>query len=224
MTFLELCQLARQECGIQGSNKPSSVSSQVGILSRVVQWVATSDLMIQGLYPDWNFLWGETTMSTVTGSKLVPLTVSPAIWDTESFAFKRGESGGRKLTYIPYREWRSNNSEKENQEPNKITVLPDNTLSLEYPSDGAYDIYACYWAVPTKLTANTDEPVYAERFQQIIIERVKMFYFKDIESYDQFQLAEQEYNELLDKMRGQYLPDQINLHLTSPERIVIRPI
>ena len=224
MTFLELCQLARQECGIQGSNKPSAVTSQTGILSRIVQWVANSDLLIQSAYPDWDFLWKETTMGTVVGAKTVSLTVNPALWDTESFAIERGTSDGRKLTYLPYREWRTNQSEKTNQEPNRITILPDNSLSLEYPADDAYTLTGCCWLVPTKLTANTDEPVYAERFQQTIIERVKMFFFKDIESFDQYKLAEQEYENNLDKMRGQYLPEQKELHLTSPEQIVVRPV
>jgi hypothetical protein len=59
MTYLEICKLVRQECGVQGEGTPAAVTSQRGMLKRIVEWVRDADTIIQDKHTDWDFLWKE---------------------------------------------------------------------------------------------------------------------------------------------------------------------
>lgn len=220
MTFLELCQQTRQECGIQGDG-PAAVTSQVGILRRVVEWVRDADLFIQRLHPDWGFLWSEFTDDTIEGSADLTEPPTVAIWDIESFAKDRGTSTGMPLEVMTFREYRNNHYTKEKQEPFRICILPDNSLKLEYPADGVYEIYGNYWRTPVTMTANLDEPLYAAEFHRAVVARAKMWFFEDSEMLNLYQAAEKELVEKLVQMRTRYLNNQTSLN--SPQQMVIRP-
>jgi hypothetical protein len=231
MTFLELCQKTRRECGVQGSNTPTAVTSQSGLLQRIVEWVQDADLWVQRLYPDWSFLWSEHTVDTVSGSASLTQPTDLGVWDTGSFGKDRGTADGMSMTVMDFRTWRSDFYTKSNEEPSQVVIKPDNTIILPAPADGVYEIYGNYWAKPTKMTGNTDEPLYAEEFQRIIIAKAKMWFFADSEMANLYQIEEKEiteinneYTGLLDQMRARYLPDNQQLFLNSPEEMVVRPV
>lgn len=223
MTFLELCQVSRQECGIQGQG-PVSVENQSGLLKRVVDWVRDADLAIQAMHIDWDFLWSSFTRDTVTGSDSVVKPTDHALWDLESFAIDRGTEDGRPLGVISFQEWRNYNNVKENQEPTTLCILPDNNIALSFPADDTYEIYANYWKRPVKLETNTQEPLFGSSLDRAIIERVKMFFFEDIESFDQLKLAKDNYEFWISEMESIYLTNHNLLNQTSPEQMVVRPV
>lgn len=224
MNFLELCQTTRMECGIQGSNQPVTVTGQSGILKRIVNWVKDADLYIQRIHPDWDFLWREYSIDTVQGSITVPMPDDFGIWDVESFAYNRGKDTGSSLAVMDFREWRKNQSNKENTRPTRIAILPNQSLSLEFPADGIYTIYANYWKAPVSLTTNTDTPLYPLAYHRAIIAKAKMFFFEDIESINNFQLAEKELNEIITNLESNQLSMQASLYQMNPAKIVVRPI
>jgi len=223
MTFLELCQTTRQECSIQGTG-PSSVESQTGLLKKIVDWVAKADYRVQSLHADWDFLWTLHEENTNIGVDTIVKPTDYGLWDRESFQLDRGTSNGTTLSFVPYLEWRANPSLKENAKPSQITVLPSGSLSFQAPADAIYSFSGYYWKTPTKLTGNSDESAIPERFQDIIIARAKMFFFDDIESYDQYTLAKDEYKELLLSLEQFALPSNLVSGQTSPEQIIVRPV
>ena len=171
-TYLQLCKDTRQECGVQGVG-PTAVTSQTGILARIVYWVKEADLYIQRLHPDWGFLLTEYTEDTVASSSALTQPTDLAFWDIASFGKDRGTSDGMPLGVCDYREWRNQWYERENQEPSRVVIKPDNTLLLENPADDVYEIYGNYWRKPVEMTADTSEPLYADNFQRAIVCKAK---------------------------------------------------
>lgn len=224
MDFLTLCKTVRQECGIQGTG-PTSTTGQSGLLKRVVDWVVAADLYIQSLHSDWDFLWKEfTSASTTIDSDIITKPSDLGMWDIKSFAVDRGTADGRSLKFLPYELWRMNVSEKYSQPPYSLTVLPNNNLALQNPADGTYALYATYWKTPTLLTNDSDVPLYPERFQRAIVERAKMMFFADIESFQQWDESQQLFKDIILELEFFALPEKQQLSLQSPEQIVVRPV
>ena len=222
MNYLQLCKAVRQECGIQGSG-PAAVTNQTGLLKRVVEWVQDADNIIQTLYPDWNFLWSEFTEDTVEGSADVTKPDDFGQWDVESFGVDRGTDSGRSLEVSDYKDWRKNFSAKTNQPPSRITILPDQNLRLYAPADGIYEIYANYWKTPILLTEDTDLPPYPARFHRAIVARAKMLWFEDQEAWDNYKLAEVEFNQWMVELTGFALPGQQESNKGQPAPMTVRP-
>jgi hypothetical protein len=169
-------------------------------------------------------LWKLHEEDTNIGADTIVKPNDYGLWDRESFQLDRGDSNGTVLTFVPYIEWRSNPSEKENAKPALVTILPNGNLSFQAPSDAIYAFSAYYWKTPTKLSSNADESAVPERFEDIIVVRAKMSFFEDIESYDQYELAKEEYNERLLALEQFALPSNMVSGQTSPEQIIVRPV
>ena len=59
MNFLEICQEVRDRTGISRYGLPATVVGQVGQIDYLVDNVVRSDLFIQRLHSDWQFLFAE---------------------------------------------------------------------------------------------------------------------------------------------------------------------
>ena len=67
MTFLQLVQRTRRECGIAGSG-PTTTVNQSGEMARLVDWVQQSWVEIQEEQPDWDFLRNQVSFLTQHGT------------------------------------------------------------------------------------------------------------------------------------------------------------
>jgi len=224
MNFLELCQTARQECGIQGQG-PSAVTNQSGVLKKIVDWVAKADLYIQSLHGDWDFLWEEFNGPTVPNSRDIAKPADLGMWDRESFSVDRGTEDGRSLTLIDFKEDRRNYGERIANPPVEIVILPDGNLRLCCPADGIYSIDADYWKKPTVLSADASVPPYPLRFHWAIIERVKMYFYADQEAFELYKEAELRFNEWLNQLEANQLPGQQLRSQAQPDldMMTVRP-
>lgn len=225
MNFLTLCQTARQECGVQGQG-PAAVTNQTGLLKKIIDWVIKSDIYIQSLHADWDFLWAEFSGNTTLGSADITKPANFGQWDTESFSVNRGLATGRKLTLIDFKKYRENYNIKTSQPPQRITILPTNNLRLDQPADGTYAICADYWKKVTALAADADIPPYPDRFHWVIIERVKMFYYADQEAFDLYKQAKIEYDAWIEKLEAWGLPGmkERSKAQVNPETMTVRPV
>jgi hypothetical protein len=62
-TFLKLCQLTCEKCGISGPG-PAVVTSQTGEMVRIVNWVQEAWIELQQKSRDWDWMRGEFCLST----------------------------------------------------------------------------------------------------------------------------------------------------------------
>ncbi len=223
MNFLELSKITREECGLQGEG-PASVLERRGMEQRIVNWVAKADHLVQTANTDWDFLWTEFTLDTITDSDIILKPNNLGMWDTESFTVSKGTADGRPLTYMPYSQWRTLVNLQTSQAPSSITIMPSGDLRLLSPADGVYPIYATHWASPTLMSENTSTPPYPERFHRIVIARAKMFFFEDQEAWNNYQSAEKEYDKLFEELEGYASPGQQSLSQAQPDSLVVRPV
>lgn len=88
MTFLQLFQRLKMECGASGTT-PTTALAQTGEYARLVAWVNTAWMDIQTMHQDWQWMRTTATFPTVTGQP----TYTPAqigitdfgMWSRDTF-------------------------------------------------------------------------------------------------------------------------------------------
>ncbi|RLC74948.1 MAG: hypothetical protein DRI61_15715, partial [Chloroflexi bacterium] len=218
-TFLQLCQDARRYCGISGTG-PSSVSNQTGIMEKLVNWVADSDLYIQRLWANWNFLHVDDYSENILVNTIEYTAPSDiGTWDMTSFWLDYSSDSGVSLTELDYLDWRNNyrNGTQAAGKPSYIARAPNKNLILHQKPDASYTLTGEYWKTPTKMTGNTDTSNIPEYFERIIIVRAKLFYAEDQEAREVYQTTIEEYRDLLNKLEAAELPAQEDRWMSSTE-------
>lgn len=225
-TFLQLCQATRRECGISGTG-PAAVTSQTGVLEKVVGWVADADAEVQSRWFDWDFLHVSTwNHATIAGTATVAAPATIGVWDEDSFYLDYSTADHKKLTVLPYKVWRRDYRQgaQTNQQPDSVVILPDLSLRLQSPPDDVYSLTGDYWKRPVKMTANSDTSPVPEEYERIIIARAKIAYAESQGAPEVLASAQIEFDDLLDKLEAKYLPGgQRSRRMSEAEMIVVRP-
>lgn len=187
MTFLEICQRLRQECGVSGTG-PSTVVSQTGQLKKLVDWAAEAWNEIQDMRPNWAFMWKEFSFNTTAGTRdyaAADVSITDVDqWDTDSFLIYKtatGTSDQNELPFLDYRDWRpryrTRMAERDSDRPILFTLKPDGELRLEPKPDAIYTIDGEYRRTRQTFTANADEPTgLPEKFHMMIVWKAMQYY------------------------------------------------
>jgi len=223
-TYLALCQTVRRECRVPGSG-PSSVSSQTGILAKIVEWVADADEEIQSMYADWDFLWSQWSEGTIAGTSEYVKPSDFGTWDRESFYLDYTTANHKKLTEMKYKTWRANLRQgvKTNQKPSYFIILPSRNIKLESPPDAVYTLTADYWAKPTRMSTNSSESSIPAQFERAIIERAKMKYASDQGAPAIMSEAQNAFLDWVDRLRAAELPGHDRDRMAEGEPLVVTP-
>lgn len=218
MTYLQLCQRLREECGIQGTGTPTTVLSQVGILFDVTKWIAQAWVDIQISRPNWNFMWSEFTFDTddvnrdyVAADQAI---TNMAYWDTGSFLIHLTSAGTSDQNILPYtsyanwrRDYRNRMTDRPSDRPQLVTALPNKTLRFEPRPDAIYTIEGDYKTTAQNFTANSDVPTgLDDDLHMIIVWLALTKYAYKKAAPEKLELAEIEYNTLLFRLEASELP------------------
>lgn len=232
MNYLQLCQQLRREVGTAGSGSiPSAVTSQTGMNEKLVNWIADACYQIESLHWDWNFLWSQFSVATVAGNAEPTVPVDLGVWDEDSFYLNYTLATNKKLSKLDYRQWRATYRQgvQTNRKPSFVVVKPDNQIRLHPAPDDAYTLTADYWARPTRLSANTDEPAIPEQFQRCIVVLAKIYFAEEEEIPSLMQAASMELYGvpgrpgLLAHLESHELPDQKGRMMGAAPSITVRP-
>lgn len=207
MTYLELCQKLRQECGIQGSG-PTSVTGNSGLQVKLVNWIADANDEICAMWLDWAFLWTELEDTTVENSYEITKPSDLGAYDRDSFYLDYDSDDYQWLTEIDYAVWRRvyRQGTRTSDKPTRFAIAPDRNIILEPPPDDEYTLTANYWKTASRLSANTDNTLIPARFQRIIIAKAKMYFAEHENAPEVLQGAMMEYNSLLTSLEASQLP------------------
>lgn len=222
-TFLQLCSVTAQECGVANIDF-ADVQNASGLHARIVNWVAQADLETQSRWFNWDFMhvddWYADTMA---GTKDVAAPSDIGVWDTESFYLDYSTATYSSLRVMDYRTWRSSlrNGVKTNGKPSFVVIRPNQSLILESPPDDVYRLTADYWMRPVKMTLKDDTSLIPEEYERIIIARAKIFYAEYDAAGEILAGASVEYDDLLDKLEAKYLPDSVQRRLLGGEQITV---
>ena len=186
-----------------------SVNGQVGILKKLIRWVADADELIQREAVNWDFLHKtDYSVSTSVGvaEYLKPATLGE--WDRRTFWIDRTTDNNIQLTEVPYLTWFNTYAigTQSNSQPNNIIIKPDSNLAIYNPPDATYALTANYWRTPLRLVANGDTSLIPEAYIRAIITRAQMFYAQDQEAWDIYKTAEAEYRDALSTLKSNQLP------------------
>lgn len=211
-TYLELCRRFVGEYGIAGGTGPSTTVSQTGELGRVCRWIADAELYVNVLWTDWRFLWRQYSETLTIGSSTAPIhsvsTEPVREYDIRTFYLNKDQDSYIKLDYVEWSDFNGmyNVGARSNQPPNVITMRPDRVLELDYPADAAYTLTADFYVSPTRMSADTDEPMMPEEFERIIIARAAIMYGNKEDAPEIISGAEAEYLDMLEKLEANQLP------------------
>ncbi len=170
MDFLELCNRARQECGVSGADL---ATLQYGVSNegrRFSNWINQAWNDLQMARPDWVWMRKEAIFQTILGQGDYSLTEAGADdlaeWKTDSFRSyptAAGTPGEQHMEWIEYTRYRDmyqfSTMRTSPGFPLWLTTNPDHSLAVwPLPSD-AYTIRGEYYRAPSVLAADTDSPL-----------------------------------------------------------------
>lgn len=225
MNNLELCQAFQQDIGLGGNLV--TTENQLGMLGRLVAWIADAEYKVCSRWADWNFLWAETSVLLTSDSLYLP----PALlgsYDRTSFWYRSGTSTARPLPVKPYLDYRATYKHQPASagDPEFVVVLPNQQLVV-WPPPGAGAIGSRisfdYWRQPVKLVGDNAVSPIPVQYHEIIIWRAKQFHAAYRHDNGAYAQAEMEFARLLKELEAHSLPDQrVNRQSSASEPLVIQ--
>ena len=207
MNYLALCDKLLKETGLSDQGV-SSVVGQTGLNKKAVDWINRAWTEIQNLN-DWNFLWQTGSFDTVIGQQnydpVTNLALSPALnkWVNSSVRITESGLTGH-LTYVPWSTW--SRTSFTSAKPVGFTIRPDGALSFNTLPDAVYTIDFDYYRTPQQLSANTDELLLAEQYQDAVLYKAIIYVAAEQDAPELYQDAQAQLNIRLSAMGVTALP------------------
>jgi hypothetical protein len=190
MNYLELVKRLRQECGVAG-NGPVSVQGQIGEAKRLVDWINSAYLEIQGMADDWGFLKADFSFNIVPGVGDYTVSGGPGVgagltdlryWHRDTFRIYDPAIGINDEQFLV--EWEENvfrNTYRfQNQTPSKPSVFAVDTRGKELrfgpEPDRVYTVYGEYQRVPQNLLNDDDVPLLPSHLHILIVYKAMEYY------------------------------------------------
>lgn len=220
MTFLELINRARRECGVSGA-AVATVVNQIGETQRFVDWVATAWSDIQLLHDEWQFLNQPFDFPTTAGKQTYLITdpeieaAAPGIrsWDPDKFRIYTDAVNYGDEMILPYMDWPTfrntyqyAQSQTNRAKPSAVAVDPHFSLLFGNIPDQVYRIRGRYWRWPQELVLDTDVPLMPEPFHILIVYKVMMDYGAFEAAPEVYNRGETKYDNLLLQLQAKQLP------------------
>lgn len=213
MTFLQLVQKLRQECGVSGTG-PVTTIAQVGEYKLLVDWIVDAWLEIQGLHPDWKFLRTSTSWTTIADQyAYTPLQCGIAAdtfgsWvrhEMRQYNTAAGLLSEMPVYHMAYDRWRRTYNlgglRSQRSMPLNYAVAPDQSLVLGPTPTAGYTMTGDYYRAPVTFAANGDIPALPPGFNHmIIVYAAKMKYAAHESAPEVYAEAERLYLPLLSRL------------------------
>jgi len=212
-TYLVLCQDMSRDIGIPGTGPSSVTASDLSEEElAVVRYIKQADLDIQRRWFNWNFLWGESTLTPSVGTSTLTSPSDLGNWKLDSIIWSKATEDYQELEYVDWDEYKLEYKlgVVDSGTPEVFSVKPDNVIDVYPTPDAATTISAEYWKTPTELAADSDISAIPQRFHNIIIARAKIYYGENEDAPEILSGALAEFEDLLDKLESDQLPGQKN--------------
>lgn len=210
-TYIQLCQDMAREVGIPGTG-PSSVTPTAEEEKDIVRQIKDADLDVQRRWFNWNFLWSEASITTVSGTSTISSPSDLMQWNIDSVVFDPTSDNYQRLEYVKWKEYRDEYKygDVDTGTPEIFSIKPDNVIDLYPTPNSNTTITAEYWNTPTELSSASDISSIPLRFHRIIICRAKVYYAEQNDAPEILSSSIAEFGDLLDKLESDQLPSQRN--------------
>lgn len=216
MTYLQLVQRLRQECGVSGTG-PNTTVNLSGEMARLASWIRSAWMDIQRLHPDWEFMRQPFEFVTKDGQqKYTPtemLINSLASFKRDSVRLYRLESGVNDEWMLPYMDYDSfrdlymmGSSRNIKQKPNVFTLDSQRNMLLGHTPEAQYVVSGECYAMPTEFKNDDDMPAMPSQYHMLIVYRAMMNYGQYEAAPEVFQQGFGEYKQMLTRLAMDQLP------------------
>jgi hypothetical protein len=216
MTFLELVNQTRIECGVSGPPL-AAVTGQTGESNRIVSWVRQAWIDIQTSKDDWLFLRKPFSFNTVAQQWQYTDTDAGLAdfgsWKVDSFrcsSVGQNYADEQLLNYMDWTTYRNlyqyGNMRQTYARPVVVSVTPEKDLAFGSIPDAAYVIDGEYYCQPVALTLATDTPVIPTRYHMMVVYRAMMYYAGYEAAPEVMARGEAEYRRQYSRMEIEQLP------------------
>lgn len=220
MNYLQLTQRLRQECGVAGTG-PSTVTSQVGEMKRLVDWVASAWTEIQGLHDTWEFLREDFSFGLVanvgeytpSGAAGVGAALTDfRYWHKNTLRLYRTDVGVADEQWLV--EWGYQTFRDTYRYNLQVTGRPlvfakrpkDFALMFGLVPEQAYTCRGEYQRLPVVLSADADIPAIPTHLHMIVVYKAMISYGMEQAASEVVARAQDEYQKLLTVMEREMLP------------------
>lgn len=216
MTYLQLVQRLRQECGVSGTG-PNTTNNLTGEMGRLAAWIRSAWMDIQRLHPDWEFMRQPFEFVTQEGkAKYSPsemLIHSLGSFKRDSLRCYRMESGVHDEQILPFMDYDSfrnyyllGSSRTIRSRPNCFSIDSQRNVILGHAPDGQYVVTGECYAMPTEFHNDDDMPAMPSQFHMLIVYRAMMNYGQYEAAPEVFQHGFAEYKTMLTRLAADQLP------------------
>ena len=224
MNFLQLAQRLSVECGVSGTG-PSSVIGQTGMSGKLVNWIQSAWLEIQGLHDNWGWMREPFQFNTVAGTgDYPPATTTNQLtgdalsdlryWHKDTFRCQRVSIGVQDEQWLvewDYQVFRNTYrfNLQVNNRPVVFAIKPNGKdVMLGSIPDDIYAVTGEYQFKPRSMVNNTDEPEMPnDALHMLIVYKAMQFYGMFEAAPEVVQRGEAEYSRLLNQLEREQLPE-----------------
>lgn len=226
MNYLALCNMAKRECGLLGTQM-TDVTGQTGDNDRIVEWVKQAWGEIQGRHINWRWMRRTATVQTAaddddyapgewtdtTDSALISRFSHWLFDDYDDLAKCYLTSSGVGTEYwLPYVPWNSfkgiyKKGSQTSSSPSHISIDPNNNAVVGAAPSGIYTLTADYQMSEQTLAANADTPDMPSKFHMLIVWKVLEQYGFEEESQSRLTRGKTNGDRLMRQLEGNQLPD-----------------
>lgn len=230
MNFLQLAQRLSVECGVSGTG-PTSVLNQTGMNGKLVNWVQSAWLEIQGVHDNWGWMRKQFAFDTVAGTgDYLPTAVTNKVtgqtitdlryWWKDTFRCQKVSIGVQDEQWLvewEYQVFRNTYrfNLQVNGRPVVFAVNPQGkAIMLGQIPDDVYDVHGEYQCVPSELVGNDAVPgIPNSALHMVIVYKAMQFYGLYEAAPEVLARGNTEYSRLMNQLEREQLPE---IYLGNP--------
>lgn len=218
MTYLQLVQRLRSECGVSGEG-PATTVGQTREMQRLCNWIVQSWEEIQVETRELDFMRKSVTWNTVANQQSYSPTADIALtdfgsWKDDSFTAYLTSAGVATETelsqYKNYTDFQScylvGSRRLVTGRPLEIAIAPDRSLVLGDTPDNVYTCSGDYFRAPQVLSADADVPIMPAQYHMAIVFKAMQKYGLFNSAQEQVQAGQAGYAPIMNRLVSEYSP------------------
>lgn len=210
MNYLLLVQELWRESG-SGGRMPTTVLNQVGESLRLVNWIRQADVYIQSLYTDWNFLWAQSSFTTVDGVFIYSAAEPVGKFDRDTWKIR-----GERVACHEYIDVKGQARDATSGVPYQVVLLPDRTIRVDgNPNDEYLVEYDYFGATRQMELANEALSLIPAEFRWAIVGKALMDYARYENAPEVMTQGETLFNQWIVALTSAHAPGKRHFHTTA---------
>jgi hypothetical protein len=188
MTFLQLVQRLKRECGVSGSDPATLQGTLPAEITRLANWVSEAWQEVQRERADWFFLRQPVSFTATAAAGRsytptqagIPLLASYKLDAFRCYAAALGQSNEQILPWLPYDSFRNlylfGANAQVQARPTLFSVDPQKNLVLGPAPNEDYVIAGEAFLAPQPLVNDADTPSMPSQFHMLVVYKAMEYY------------------------------------------------